>query len=64
MCHHTLEYWYELFTGKSLLFTIYQNLIYGNRIDPDKYVSDAMMYQKLAGRTKSGRIPVYGKVSY
>ena len=43
------------------MFAANQNLLYGREITADKHVSDSMMYQKLAGKTGKGRIPVYGK---
>ena len=44
------------------MFAILQNLLYGKPITADKHVSDSKMYQKLAGKTDNGKIPVYGKV--
>jgi hypothetical protein len=43
------------------MFSINQNLLYGRLLTADKHVSDSMMYQKLAGKTDKGKIPVYGK---
>ena len=47
-------------SGKSLLFSINQNLLYGRQLLADKHISDAMMYKKLNGLTEEGRVPVYG----
>ena len=46
------------------MFAIMQNLLYGCQITAEKHISDSMMYQKLAGKTGRGRVPVYGKYLY
>jgi hypothetical protein len=46
------------------MFAIMQNLLYGCQITAEKHISDSMMYQKLAGKTGRGRVPVYGKYFY
>ena len=48
------------FLGKSLMFSINQNLLYGRPITSDRHISDLMMYKKLSGQGKEGKIPVYG----
>lgn len=42
------------------MFSINQNLLYGRPITSDRHISDLMMYKKLSGQGKEGKIPVYG----
>lgn len=46
------------------MFSVMQQLLYGRSIPPDKHVSDAMMFHKLAGKGEEGKVPVYGKNKY
>ena len=42
------------------MFSVNQALLYGKLHNADKHVSDGRMYQKLAGKTDIGKVPVYG----
>ena len=47
--------------GKSLLFTVNQNLLYGKAIAAEKHISDSQMFKKLACVGEMKKVPVYGK---
>ena len=43
------------------MFSVNQCLLYGREIPADKHISESMLYHKLSGKSKHGKIPVYGK---
>ena len=43
------------------MFSVNQCLLYGRTLSADKYITDAMLYHKLAGKTDEGNVPVYGE---
>ena len=43
------------------MFSVNQSLLYGKELPTEKHITQAKLYDKLSGRTESGRVPVGGK---
>ena len=49
-------------TGKSLMFSVNQSLLYGHEISSDRHISAGSLFRKLAGKGDDGKVPVYGNL--